>query len=145
VRCTLFVDRSNSVRLGPPEQKPMTRLIEIAAAVTQANAGIRDLTGLCLFGEQGATYVRPARGPRHVSHLLNLLTDAAGLAPTAARAPVETLLPLAHAFAGEVYPHLMRRDINAVPFWLPWLWPVPAHAPKGPNFFGWVFRWQAVG
>jgi hypothetical protein len=57
---------------------------------------------------------------------MNRLADAGNLAPSTARAPVETLLPLAHGFAAEVYPNLLRPEINQVPFWLPWLWREPA-------------------
>ncbi len=73
VRCTLLVDTSNSVRVpglagvGPREVsygKALDRLIELSAGILQANAGIRDLTGLCLFDEQGFQYVRPNRGGR---------------------------------------------------------------------------------
>jgi hypothetical protein len=39
-------------------------------------------------------------------------------------------MQLAYPLAQEVYPHLMRPDVNAVPFWLPWLWPVPADARR---------------
>ena len=63
VRCTLFVDTSNSVRLGPPGQNGLAGLIEIAATVAQAAAGARDLIGLCLFDEQTAHVIRPAQPP----------------------------------------------------------------------------------
>src|SRR6202030_2618534 len=43
VRCTLFVDTSNSVRVGAVGKNALARLVEIAAAVTQANASARDL------------------------------------------------------------------------------------------------------
>src|SRR5207253_2974807 len=76
VRCTLFVDTSNAVRLGPPGKNALARLIDIAAAVAQANAGVRDLTGLCLFDEERASSTRPGRTPRHLAATLNLLTDA---------------------------------------------------------------------
>src|SRR5262249_39713843 len=33
------------------------------------------------------------------------------------------LLPLAHAFAEEVYPYLLQADVNRVPFWMSWVWP----------------------
>src|SRR5205807_7342783 len=42
VRCTLFLDTSNSVRLGPPGKNALARLVEIAATVAQAAAGTRD-------------------------------------------------------------------------------------------------------
>ena len=47
VRCTLFVDTSNSVRIGPPGENALARLVEIGTNVAQANAGARHLTGLC--------------------------------------------------------------------------------------------------
>ncbi len=128
VRCTLFVDTSNSVRVGPPGRNALARLVEVTAAVAQAAAGARDLPGLCLFDEEQVRYVRPARGQRHLVGLLNELADAAGLPATAAEAPVEPLLPLACGLAEEVYPELMRPEVNRVPVWLPWFWPLPTHA-----------------
>ncbi|MBV9124780.1 MAG: DUF58 domain-containing protein [Planctomycetes bacterium] len=134
VRCTLFVDTSNSVRVGPPGENALTNLVEIAAAVAQANSSSRDLTGLCLFDEQRASaMIRPGRGARHLVHLLGVLTDAAGLAPTTGRANLNTLLPLAYAFAREVYPELLRSDVNRVPLWLPWLAPTPAYTFREPT------------
>ena len=64
---------------------------------------------------------------------MNTLADAAGLAPTTGQADVNTLLPLAHAFAAEVYPGLIGGDLNRMPFWLPWLWPQPAYTIPQPT------------
>jgi uncharacterized protein (DUF58 family) len=126
LRCTLFVDTSHSVRLGPAGNNALARLIGIATAAAQANTAGRDLTGLGLVDEQFASMIRPARTPRHLVQLLQKLADVANLAPATGKAPVNTLLPLAHAFAEEVYPYLLRPEVNRVPFWLPWLWPLPA-------------------
>src|SRR5215470_3802669 len=49
VRCTLFLDTSNSVRVNSAAGRTLTGLVQIAAGVAQANAAARDLTGLCLF------------------------------------------------------------------------------------------------
>jgi uncharacterized protein (DUF58 family) len=134
IRCTLFVDTSQSVRVGPPGKNALARLVEIAAAVAQATAGARDLSGLCVFDEEGVrAYVRPARSPRHVIGLLHVLADAAALAPATGRADVAALVPLAHAFAEEVYPHLLRPNLNHVPVWLPWLRPKPAFTVPHPT------------
>lgn len=133
VRCTLFVDTSNSVRLGSSGQNALSRLVEIAAGVAQAAAGAHDLTGLCLFDEHAANYIRPARNSGHLIKMLNLLADAAGLTPTTGKASVAGLLPQAYSFAQEVYPHLLRRDMNRAPFWLPWLWPQPAYTLRKPT------------
>ncbi|HZT82322.1 MAG TPA: DUF58 domain-containing protein, partial [Gemmataceae bacterium] len=145
VRCTLFVDTSGSVRVGPPGANALSRLTELAAAVAQANAAARDLTGLCPFDEKSASPVRPARGPRHLVELLNRLADVAGLAATTGEARQEPLLRLAHAFAEEVYPHLMRPEVNRVPGWLPWFWPVPAATGRRPGAFGVFLRLLVMG
>jgi hypothetical protein len=133
LRCTLFLDTSNSVRVGPPGKNALARLVSIAAAVAQANTANRDMTGLCLFDERQMSRVAPARTPRHLVQLLNQLADAAGQAPTTGRVSAGTLLPLAHAFAREVYPDLLRRDLNHVPFWLPWLFSRPAWTLRHPS------------
>jgi uncharacterized protein (DUF58 family) len=143
VRCTLFVDVSNSVRLsgGTPERRggqagetsegrPLDRLVELSAAVLRANTRVRDLTGLCLFDEQGATTLRPDRTPRHHGRVLQALADAAGVGPLLARAHPEALTGPAYALAEEVYPELLRREVNAMPGWLAWLVPMPRYPRK---------------
>jgi uncharacterized protein (DUF58 family) len=127
LRCTFFLDASQGVRLGPPGRNALARLIEIAAAAAQAATGARDLTGLCIFDEKRvAVTMRPSRGPRHLVDFLNHLADAAALVPATTTAKPATLLPLAYSLAQRVYPNLLRQDINRVPFWLPYLWPLPA-------------------
>src|SRR5947199_401264 len=59
VRCTLFVDTSQSVRVGRQGQNALSRLVAICSAVAQATAGARDLTGLCVFDEQSSRPVSP--------------------------------------------------------------------------------------
>jgi uncharacterized protein (DUF58 family) len=166
IRCTLFVDTSNSVRVGTPHPLPLSpggrgergegqnalaRLVEIAAAAAQANTGSRDLTGLVLFDERAVRIARPARTPRHLVQVLHLLADAAGLAPTTGNARVGELLPLAYAFAREVYPYLLRPDLNRVPFLMRWFGPRPAWLIRRPGLadrlypalFGWALGYGA--
>jgi hypothetical protein len=148
VRCTLFLDTSNSVRVGPPGENTLARLVEIATNVAQANSGARDLTGLCLFDETKATPIRPARGSRHLAGLLNRLTDAAGLAPSTGQASIETLLPLAYSFAREAYPELLRPEVNRFPWWLPWVFPQPLYSRSRKRWvdyleYGHRFYWLA--
>src|SRR5262249_5025602 len=126
LRCTLFVDTSSSVRAGPRGKNALARLTSIAATAAQANASVRDLTGLCLFDEHRVRLLRPARTAPPLAQVMNLLAEAAVLPPTSGQAPVNDLLPVAYAFAQEVYPYLLRKEVNHVPFWLPWLWQVPA-------------------
>lgn len=120
VRCTLFVDTSNSVR-GGRCGKALDRLIEVTAGVLQANAGIRDLTGLCLFDERGFHGVAPDRGGAHRTECLRLLAMSAARLPNLERVDPDPLIPLAYNFASEVYPELLRPAVNAVPWSMIWM------------------------
>lgn len=129
VRCTLFVDVSSSVRVGPPGGNALTRVIAIASAVVHANAEQRDLTGLCLVDELAVqTFLRPQRGRRHVYRLIQRLADAAELAPVTELAPLGRLVPLAYGLAQDIYPELLEPDVNAFPWWLPFWSPQPIYA-----------------
>jgi uncharacterized protein (DUF58 family) len=154
VRCTLFVDTSTSVRVGPPGRNALSRLVEISACVAQASAGARDLTGLCLFDENKTTsYSPPARGARHLVQLINLLADAAAKAPSPGDARLRPLLRLGYGLAQELYPRLLEPDINESPWWLPWLWPQPFYTVRRPTapdrferglFWTWLCLWVAA-
>jgi uncharacterized protein (DUF58 family) len=141
IRCTLFVDRSASVRVGAAGYNPLARLVQVSAAVAQASAAGRDLPGLCLFDEHGVQLLRPARSRRHLIQMASLLADAAGLPAAPAQGPPELLLPLAYGFAEEVYPDLLGNDVNQVPAWLPWFVPVPALDRRPPTAGGRVYFW----
>lgn len=145
LRCTLFVDTSDSVRIGPPGSTALVRLVEVSAAVVQANTAAGDLTGLYLFDEQDVSIVRPARTAGHLVRLLTLLASAAGLAPRGGQVRVGRLLPFAYAFAEEVYPALLRPDLNRIPFGLAWLSPRPAWAvePRA-GLFQRIARWPWI-
>ena len=130
VRCTLFVDTSNSVRVPAPSGvgprqilygKALDRLIDIAAGVLQANAGIRDLTGLCLFDARSFQSVPPDRGGSHRTECLRMLAGAAARMPDLQRIDPDPLLRLAYSFAAEVYPELLRPAVNAVPLAMTWM------------------------
>ncbi len=126
IRCTLFLDASNSVRIGQVGATALCRLVEIAAGVLQANAGERDLTGLCLFDEAGVRdWIKPGRGSKHFLRILSLLTDVAGLVASTPRARVSDLAPVAYGLVQDVYPQWLDRDINAFPAWLPIVAPQP--------------------
>jgi uncharacterized protein (DUF58 family) len=145
IRCTLFVDVSGSVRVGPAGRTALGRLVEVAAGVAQANTGERDLTGVCLFDEAGVMrVVRPGRGPRHLWQLLDVLTDAAALAPTVRDTVLADLLPYGYGLAQDVYPDLLRADVNRMPWWLPLWAPQPlATVPRPPATGGWLARRMA--
>lgn len=129
VRCTLFVDVSSSVRVGPPGGNALTRVLAIASAVVHANAEQRDLTGLCLVDEAAIrASIRPERGRRHVHRLIQQLADVADLAPVTEYAPLDRLVPLAYGVAQDMYPELLAPDVNAFPWWLPFWSPQPIYA-----------------
>ena len=146
IRCTLFLDTSNSVRVGAVGKNALARLVEIAAAVTQANASARDLTGVCLFDENGVHHlVRPARGQPHLVHLTNLLADAADLYPQTDQAPLDRLLPLAYGVLQDLYPDWLEREVNSWPFWLPFWSPQPWYTKPGPRWKArWWWAWPVV-
>ncbi len=136
VRCTLFVDASNSVRVPASfgvgtrrlrYDKALDRLIEIAAGVLQANEAVRDPTGLCLFDERSSRGIAPNRGDAHRSACLRLLSEAAARRPlpwpsgSGGTEALDQLLPSAYGLASEVYPELLRPAVNAVPWSTTWL------------------------
>jgi uncharacterized protein (DUF58 family) len=122
IRCTLFLDTSSSVRVGPVGQTALCRLVEIAAGVLQRNASERDLTGLCLFDENSVHHaIKAGRGSQHMLRALGLLTDIAGLVPKSRQAQVRDLVPVAFGLVQDVYPGWLEADVNHFPFWLP-LW-----------------------
>jgi uncharacterized protein (DUF58 family) len=134
IRCMLFVDASNSVRVGPAGRTALCRLVEIAAGVTEANTVQRDLTGLCLFDEAGVRrLIRAGRGRPHLYQLLDELTEAAALLPEVEQSNLIELLPYAYGLAQDVYPDLLRPDVNHMPWWLPFWAPQPRYTlPRPP-------------
>ncbi|HEV3143876.1 MAG TPA: DUF58 domain-containing protein [Gemmataceae bacterium] len=130
VRCTLFVDVSQAVRLGPPGKNALARLIELSSAVAQAALANRDNVGLAMFDEADSSALRPARGQRHLVELLRHLAEAARLPPSSSAADLEALLPIAYAFAQEVYPDLLNPEVNSFRWWIPILFPRPEYLRK---------------
>jgi uncharacterized protein (DUF58 family) len=142
VRCTLFIDTSNSVRVPSSDGKPIHRLIEIAAGVVQANSAIRDLSGLCAFDESGTHFVRPERSGKHLTNVLRVLAEAAAQTPVLDRVSPDSLLPLAYSFACDVYPNSMERGINAMPLWLQIIDAFPGYGRRRTSFRQSFRRWK---
>ncbi|HEY8503879.1 MAG TPA: DUF58 domain-containing protein, partial [Gemmataceae bacterium] len=107
IRCTLFLDASQSVRVGPPGRNPLARLVAIGAAVSQAAAAQRDLVGLTVFDEDRVELVRPARGSRHLIDVMVRLSRAARLAPVSSAPDPPALTRAGLLLAGELYPDLL--------------------------------------
>ncbi|GIW81257.1 MAG: hypothetical protein KatS3mg105_3064 [Gemmatales bacterium] len=144
IRCTMFIDTSDSVRWGMPGRNLMTSLIEIAAGVSQAANGVRDLAGICLFDEESTTYLRPGRGPRHLSKIMNMLAEAADRQPLFPDASLVSVLIPSYQLACEVYPECLHPEVNDFPAWLAWLLPPSASTFRQPTQQDRLYQWMPV-
>ncbi len=122
LRCTLFVDASESTRLGAKKKK-LSRLLNLAAGVAEATVADRDHAGLVIFDEHDAQIMRPKRSRRHVIDMLTLMAKAAARpTPLGPFADANALSRLAFPLAHELCPDLMHKRINSAPaamFWSP--------------------------
>lgn len=124
VRCVLFLDTSEGVRLGPPGNTLLTRMAGVAAAVAQASAGNRDLVGLTTFDEAEAKGMAPARTKLHMINVLRRLAEVSALQPGVTGVPPEHLTRRAYPLAQELYPELMNKSVNSMSLarlWIPLL------------------------
>lgn len=124
VRCVLFLDSSEGVRLGPPGTTPLARMAALASGVAQAAAANRDLVGLTTFDEDGASSLKPARTRIHMLGMMRRLAEVAALQPTPRGVAPEVLTRRAYPLAEELYPELTDRRRNTMPrgrLWIPLL------------------------
>jgi uncharacterized protein (DUF58 family) len=128
VRCVLFLDASNSMRLGEPGNTNLARAAGIGAAVAQAAAATRDIVGLTVFDEQTTKVKKPARTNIHAMQMLRRFAETAGLQPDLASTDVAALQRYAHSLAAELYPDLMEKRLNSKPFGLYWIPLMDSHA-----------------
>jgi uncharacterized protein (DUF58 family) len=143
VRCVLFLDTSEGVRLGPPGNTLLTRMAGVAAAVSQAAAGNRDLVGLTTFDEFEANATAPARTKIHMIGVLRRLAEVSALQPGVTGVPPEHLTRRAYPLAQELYPELMSKRVNTMPLrrlWIPlldrkWGWLVALLVAVGPLMY----------
>jgi len=122
VRCVLFLDASNSTRLGAVGHTPLSKLAGIGAGVLQAAASDRDLVGLTVFDETEAKVQKPARTRRHTMELLRILAETAGRQAESTDGDPLTLQRHAYSLAQDLYPDLLDKRSNARPwglFWIP--------------------------
>ena len=131
VRCVLFLDTSEGVRLGPPGNSLLTRMAGVAAVVAQASAANRDLVGLTTFDDQAATNMKPARTQTHMISVLRKLAEVAALQPGTKGVPPEHLTRRAYPLAHELYPELMKRSTNTMPLGRLWI-------PLLDKWWGWI-------
>jgi len=147
VRCVLFLDASNSTRLGAAGQTPLAKLAGIGAAVLQAAASDRDLVGLTVFDEKEARVHKPARTRRHTMQLLRALAETAGRPAESTETDPAVLQRHAYSLAQDLYPDLLETRLNSRPFGLFWI-------PLSDSRLRWLlvlpiiwqfFNWKAEG
>ena len=151
VRCTLFLDCSNAMRLGEPGDTPLSYAAGLSATLAQAIAANRDIVGACLFDEIDSARVKPARTRIHTLQLLRMLSEAAAKPPDVEVKELPLLQSLSLSVAQELYPELLGKRVNSRPlalFWRPlldsrakWILLIPAlcfsalFTPPGLNAF----------
>ena len=124
IRATLFVDASESVRVGPVAKSKLTRLANLSAGVAEGVAVERDHVGLVIFDEYGSQMMRPNRSRTHLIDMLHLLAKAAARpTPLGPFADADALSKLSFPVANELYPELMDKRVNTLPvspaaFWV---------------------------
>ncbi|MCU0703790.1 MAG: DUF58 domain-containing protein [Fimbriiglobus sp.] len=120
VRCVLFLDASNGMRLGEPGNTPLARAAGVGAAVAQAASANRDIVGLAVFDENHTQLMKPARTQAHQMQMLRHFAEAAARLPDLATADLPTLSKFAYSLAVEMYPDLLDKRVNSRPFGLFW-------------------------
>jgi uncharacterized protein (DUF58 family) len=121
VRCTLFLDASNGMRIGEPGNTPLARAASIGAAVAQAASANRDIVGLTVFDEQTTQVTKPARTRIHGMQLLRTFAETAGRQPDLTSGDAAVLQKYAYSLATEQYPDLLTKTVNSRPFGLFWI------------------------
>lgn len=114
LKVSMFVDTSQSVRLGPPRRNMLVQLVGVAAGVAQATIDDRDLIGLTLFDERGIEVVRPARSRTHLIGLIRKLSADTREGPMNDSVDPNVLTESAMGVALELYPDLMDRKVNRI-------------------------------
>ena len=121
VRCTLFLDTSNAMRLGEPGDTPLAYASGLSATLAQAIASNRDIVGLCLFDEENTQRMKPARTRIHTMQMLRTFAEAAALQPDFNLTDQPLLQRLCLSLGNELYPELLVKRINSKPFGLFWI------------------------
>jgi len=121
VRLILFLDASNSTRLGTAGKTPLAKLAGIGAGVLQAAAGNRDLIGLTVFDSREAKVQKPARTRLHTMQLLRTFAETAGRQAEGTETDPATLQRHAYSLAQDLYPDLLEKRLNSRPFGLFWI------------------------
>lgn len=134
VRCVMFLDGSDEMRLGEPGRRPLQQLAHAAGLAGQVAMAQRDPVGLVYFDASGVEVLPPGRTRQHLWRFLERLAQAAA-APAQLRGSRQASL-FRHSWmlAEHLYPDLLQNAWNRMPLarlWRPlldntWGWLVPA-------------------
>jgi uncharacterized protein (DUF58 family) len=120
IRCTIFLDTSESVRIGPHGGTPLAKLADAAATVAQAATANRDLVGLTTFDESHFQVHTPARTTAHLMRLMRSAAEAAALMPSQPLTDADRLVKASLSLASDVYPELLEKSTNSRPWSMYW-------------------------
>ncbi len=132
VRCAVFLDASQGVRVPVAGYKPVEQLSSIGAALSQAAVKNRDLVGLTVFDDRAAKVTPAKRTSTHVIRLLRSYAEAAALLPEQPQTDLDVLTATALPLANDLYPDLMTKEVNTRPWRLFW-------RPLLDSKWGWLF------
>lgn len=112
VRCSLIVDATDSVRLGPLGRTELGRWVELAAGLAGDILASRDPVGLCLVEPDGTHVLPPALGSKQWFRIVHRLAEAAGRPPGPQPCPIDAVLPAANSFCRQIHPELFEPELH---------------------------------
>lgn len=107
VRCTIYFDASDSMKIGPPDQAPAAQAANIAASLAQQLIAHRDPVGLCVFDGEGSLVLAPAAHGRHLMRIRHMLAEAISRPVSPKPSSPASAFDAAFRLAEDVYPDLM--------------------------------------
>lgn len=138
IRTWLYVDASDSVRVGWPGPTPLDQSVRIAAALVRELIAIRDPVGLCVIDGHGVETMAAAPGPRQETRLLAELCRIAGRPPEPSPCPPRLLLGPAEQLCRARYPELLDPRVNRRWLRVEWPWSRLLGWPLGLLLGGWL-------
>lgn len=122
IRTWLFVDASDSVRVGWPGPTPLDQSVGIASALVRELIAIRDPVGLCIVDTHGPEIIPAAPGSRQETRLLAELCRVAGRPPSPSPCPPRQLFEPAEYLCRTRYADLLDPRVNPRRLRVEWPW-----------------------
>lgn len=141
VRCTLLVDVSDSMRVGPAGRTLLDFSSYLVAGLSQRLLANRDPVGLVLFDDKQAQTVAPANGERQLTQIYARLAETISRPLGSGRCPAEAIIPVASTFCEQVYPDLWGRSAASR---MPWGERFPLLPLAWQWFLALVVFWQGM-